>query len=309
MKHAPDDKGGPGSALSRFARAGLVIAVVSLLGLALLLANTTGRAGTRAAGAAPPAGVDVTGAALTGPSAVSVTIPGVPAYIWHHGSGPTAAGMVIGYWDGQGYSDLVPGDASTQTPAVNEVIASEGPASNYTDYCEPRDDGGPPIADLSEPPPGDEHEDECLADYMKTSQSFYTNWYGHSWFTHVGPALRDYVRQVFGPGNYAGVTTNLRALDGSMSWDNLRAEIDAGRPLILLVDETGEGDMRFVTAVGYGTLGQTQRYACYNTIDADLHWYEFALMAPGQPWGISDGVTFQIVTLDNNVFLPLVMRN
>ena len=26
-------------------------------------------------------------------------IPDVPSYIWHHGCGPTAAGMIIGYWN------------------------------------------------------------------------------------------------------------------------------------------------------------------------------------------------------------------
>jgi hypothetical protein len=88
-------------------------------------------------GPEPPALLRTAG--LSAEPAVTVTIPGVPAYDWHHGCGPTAAGMVVGYWDGQGYDALVPGDASTQTAAVEKMMASEGPASNYTDYCEPVD--------------------------------------------------------------------------------------------------------------------------------------------------------------------------
>jgi len=49
-----------------------------------------------------------------------------PAYIWRHGCGPTAAGMVIGYWDTHGFSKLYPGtsNSSTQDSNVDEMIAS-----------------------------------------------------------------------------------------------------------------------------------------------------------------------------------------
>ena len=50
-------------------------------------------------------------------------IGGVPGYRWFRGCGPTAAGMVIGYWDARGCSDLIPGSAATQTSAVNAAIA------------------------------------------------------------------------------------------------------------------------------------------------------------------------------------------
>ena len=329
MRHIPGAGSEFRSILSGLARAGLVGASVLLLAITLMFVDKVGRADTQAVrpvalpqmrshppdaqsttGPTPPEGVDVAGFALAGTSAVSVTIPGVPAYTWHHGSGPTAAGMVIGYWDGHGYDDLVPGTAVTQTAAVNEMIASEGPASNYTDYCEPIDDPLNLYSDLSEYPPGDEHPDECLADYMKTSQSYYNNWYGWSWFSHVGLALRHYARQMFGAGGHAGSTKDLyMSLDGSLNWDSLRAEIDAGRPFVLLVDMDGEGNMHFVTVIGYGTVDSVQYYACYNTWDQDVHWYEFAPVASGRPWGVSAGVTFKIVTLDSGVFLPLVLRN
>jgi opacity protein-like surface antigen len=58
------------------------------------------------------------------PGGVQHVIPGAPEYNWRHGCGPTAVGMVVGYYDGQGYDDLIPGDASTQTAAVDQAIAS-----------------------------------------------------------------------------------------------------------------------------------------------------------------------------------------
>jgi hypothetical protein len=73
-------------------------------------------------GPKPPVGVDAQGSLLASTSAV--VISDVPAYNWHHGCGPTAAGMIFGYYDGRGYDDLVPGSASTQTGAVNAMMAT-----------------------------------------------------------------------------------------------------------------------------------------------------------------------------------------
>jgi hypothetical protein len=219
--------------------------------------------------------------------------------------------MIIGYWDSQGFASLVAGEAFAQTAAVNEMMASEGPASNYTDYCEPLDYYPSLFPDLSEYPPGDEHADECVADYMKTSQSYHYNRYGWSWFSHVGPAMRSYSRQALGLGDNFPLTRNLyMLLDGSLNWDTFRAEIDAGRPMVLLVDMDGNGDTdHFVAAVGYDIIADVPHYACLNTWDYDVQWFEFAPMAEGQPWGIYGGVTFQILTLENHVFCPLIARD
>jgi hypothetical protein len=207
----------------------------------------------------------------------------VPSYLWYHGCGPTAAGMVIGYWDGQGYEDLVEGNASYQTKDVNKSIASQG---NYVDYCLPIDYYPDPISpDKSEPPIGDEHDDNCLADFMKTSQSFYSNYYGWSWFKHVNVSLLGYINWT--NPEYDVTVNNLRW--GDLTWNNFRTEIDAGNPVVLLVDTDGNGwTDHFITAIGYD---DSQNYACYNTWDTDIHWYEFAEISYGQPWGIY-GATF-----------------
>jgi hypothetical protein len=221
--------------------------------------------------------------------------------------------MVIGYWDGQGYDALVPGDASTQTAAVNAMIASGDSAgdteTNYADYCLPMDDSytnPAPLPDKSEPPTGDEHADHCVADYMKTSQSYHGNYYGWSWFSHMGPALQSYTRQVLG-NNYFGVTENLYMFSSSLNWDRLRAEIDAGRPMVFLVDTNADGSTdHFVTVIGYADTGGGQYYACLNTWDDDIHWFEFAPIEQGQPWGVFGGTTYRILMFDQHLFLPLI---
>lgn len=265
-------------------------------------------------GPTPPPSVNVVGALAA--SEMAVSIPDVPAYIWHHGCGPTAAGMVIGYWDSHGFEVLVPGDAYAQTTAVNEMMATEGPASNYTDYCEPLDyywRDPEPLLDKSEDPPGDEHADDCVADYMKTSQSRYHNYYGWGWFGAVGPAMKNYVDSLGQSDYYVTVSKFYTRRDPYLDWDNFRAEIDAGRPMVLLVDTDGDGGTdHFVTAVGYDVVGDVPQYACLNTWDGEIHWFEFAPIASGQPWGIYGAETFRIVHLDgldNLIFFPLVLQN
>ncbi len=39
----------------------------------------------------------------------TVTIEGVPFYLWHSGCSPTAAAMVLGYWDNNGYPNIIEG--------------------------------------------------------------------------------------------------------------------------------------------------------------------------------------------------------
>ncbi len=230
-------------------------------------------------------------------SASAKVIPSVPAYIWRHGCGPTAAGMVLGYWDGQGFDELVPGDARLQTDAVNAMIATEGVASNYTDYCLPLDDSyvnPTPLPDLSMDPPGDEHPDNCIADLMKSSQSRHYNYYGWSWFSHVGPALSSYVETMVG-GGYRATVTSWTMYDGSSAWESYCAEIDAHRPMVFLVDSTGDGlTDHFVTAVGYDIQGDTRLYACLDTWDSRLHWYPFQPLGYGTPWGVFGAIGLRL---------------
>ena len=221
-------------------------------------------------------------------------IAGVPAYIWRHGCGPTAAGMVIGYWDGYGYEDLIPGDASFQTKAVNQVIASGGKSSDpnppgseqhYEDYARPEDSPPNLLNDDYITQGRTPHSNDCIADYMKTSRSSWNNYYGRSRFSDVDDALLDYINWV--NPHYKVSVNNLYW--GELTWDNFCKEIDANRPVILLVDVDGDGNAdHLVTAIGYD---DSQNYACYDTWHIKARWYDFSKITSGNPWGIY-GATF-----------------
>jgi len=227
-----------------------------------------------------------------------VTLSGVPSYLWQHGCGPTAVGMVVGYWDERGFDALVAGPANAQTASVDQMIASgydvTDTGTNYSDYCLPLDYYDTPLyPDRSEPPEGDEHPDHCVADFMKTSQSAYSNKYGWSWFTPMSSSFVEYVDWLGRPDYIAATKRYYMSYSPTLTWDLLRSEIDAGRPMVFLVD-TGGDDWtdHFVPVIGYDEA--THSYGCYDTWDHNVHWYEFAEMAPGQPWGIWGGATFDI---------------
>ena len=243
-------------------------------------------------GPIPPTGVAPKVERVFLPGERSVTIPGVPGYQWRHGCGPTALGMVIGYHDGLGMDDLIPGDASTQTSAVNQAIASERSAldpAHYEDYSLPIDNYGTGILpDVSEPPPGDEHDNDCIADFMLTSRSSLLNYYGWSYSSHIDDAFLSYIDWVNPEYSPRVIEYNMGA--GQLTWEIFTAEIDAGRPMVFLVDTDGNGGTdHFITVVGYSDT-PTQEYGCLDTwYPADVvRWCEFAVIGTG-PWGISRG--------------------
>ncbi len=207
--------------------------------------------------------------------------------------------MVIGYYDTLGYCALVPGDASAQTDAVNQAIASQGDAAHprhYEDYSLPRDDSTPSILpDKSELPAGDEHPSDCIADFMKTSWSAAVNRYGWSRAQDVAPSFISYVNMrnpAYEP-NYGYYKTST----GTMTWDVLTAEIDNSRPMVFLVDTGGDGQTdHFVTVIGYRDQ-PTQQYGCWDTWYSTIRWENFQPIAVGVPWGISRGWAFYLAPL------------
>lgn len=216
----------------------------------------------------------------------TIKIAGVPSYLWYQGCGPTAAGMIIGYWDGHGFPNLITdgdGTASwtTNQDAVKAMIASADHMRDYVGHGTGMD-----RAATSDDP---FHADDSLADFMDAS---------------AGPVLADgesYAnRQPDGLAGYAayrgypGATAAYVALDEASLWSAgtywtaLMDEIDAGRPVELHVDTDGNnvGD-HYVTVFGYDDAGL---YGCWDTHDHLEHWYDFA--APGQAYGVAGMVTF-----------------
>jgi hypothetical protein len=69
---------------------------------------------------------------------------------------------VVGYYDLNGFPELIVGDAESQTSNVNNAIANE---QHYNDYSLPMDNGSNILQDKSVT--GGAHASNCLADFMR----------------------------------------------------------------------------------------------------------------------------------------------
>lgn len=199
-------------------------------------------------------------------------IPGVPSYTWHNGCGPTAVGMIVGYWDALGYGDLIPGsnDYNTNLQAINDMMASPGQIRDYG----PTPDRIPTPDDLY-------HLDNSVADFMETSR----NPLGFGWAYESMQS-----KSLSGYSLYKGYNEALAGYSSYTNlWTTLIIEIDARRPMELFVDSTGNGiPDHFVTAIGYNDT--TKQYACYNTYDHAIHWYQFAKSDSNYAYGVWSGM-------------------
>jgi len=280
---------------------------LSLSGSATLHAEDVGAPRQSKTGPVPPDAVVARDAANQNQSFESHTAEvtlSAPGYSWRHGCGPTAVGMVIGYYDGQGYQDLIPGDASTQTGDVNQAIASGGTSSNpnppgseehYEDYARPQDSWPTMLTDDYITQGRTAHTDNSIADYMHTSKSTHNNYYGWSWSNHIGPAFTSYVNQQ-NAGYNPGYTSYYMS-GGSLTWNVLTTEINNGRPMVFLVDTDGNGGTdHFVTIVGYRDTPALQ-YGCLDTWSppSSIRWENFQAIASDVPWGIWGGWSFSLV--------------
>ena len=242
-----------------------------------------------------PQGGDYGGGAQT-------NILGVPGYAWHHGCGPTALGMVMGFYDINGFSDLYLGDATTQTQDVNQGIASEGSVSDprhYEDYSQPLDyssSNPSPLPDKSEDPVGDEHASDSIADFMKTSWSSEDNYYGWTLLDDIIPAFNNYVN-LRNSEYQKNATMYYWEYSPSLTFNVLKEEIDANRPMVFLVDSNGDSYTdHFVTVVGYND--SPQQYACLDTwaLYDEIRWCDFRGMSSSYTWGIHSGVSFSLIS-------------
>lgn len=267
--------------------------------IACLLTFSSAIAQQSTTGPVPPAGID---RGLQPPDKTIVLISGVPSYIWHHGCGPTAVGMVVGFYDGHGYDNLVPEEATSQTAAVDAMMANDddnssclGYESNhFMDYSCPLDYSPSPLEwDCSDL--GGAHVDNCVADFMYTSFSNRGNYYGWSWFSHIPRSFTEYVNLV-APG-YEPEATNYAYY--SFSFDDYKNEIDNNRPVVLLVDTNGDGYTdHFITGIAYDDA--TNKYGVRDTWDHLLHWYSWRQIGSGISWGIYGLTTFGFGCTDSD---------
>lgn len=215
-------------------------------------------------------------------------ITGVPAYTWRHGCGPTALGMVIGYYDNYGFPELIYGNANIQNDIVNSFIANE---MHYQDYSLPLDSYGNIIPDKSTL--GGAHDDNCLADYMLTSRSSYGLTYGESYCALILTAFKKHLSSVYKNNSDYFIISNDVYTWCDNSFDLYKNEIDQNRPVILFVDTNGNGgEDHFVTGIGYDDI--TKMYGIYDTWDKNIHWYLWRPIGSGIRWGIDRFVTYSI---------------
>jgi len=203
-------------------------------------------------------------------------IDDMPTYIWHRGCGPTALGMIVGFYDLHGFYDLYDDSTFLQTNNINMLIASN---EHYYDYSLPQDYYPNLLQDISET--GIPHQNNSIADFMKTSMSICGNYWGWSWSSDIGSAFVDYI--YFRNPNY--ITNTEYEYFSSSSWDEYKMEIDNNKPVIILVDTDGD-DLTDHFVVGIGYDNSTQEFGCYDTWDNNIHWYSWRGMGSGISYGV-----------------------
>jgi hypothetical protein len=216
-------------------------------------------------------------------SADVVEIPDVPNYSWYEGCGPTAGGMIIGYWDAHGAPNLIPGSNSwsTNQQAIKDMIASPQHFTDYVGFGKGKDrldlfPGGPAY-----------HVDDSLADFMWGSR---------------GPVLDDGespdYKQPVGLVEYAKLRGYASASgwyeEYSPLWGDFVTEINAGRPAEFFVASTATGPLdHYVTAFGYDDTPGQHKYRFYDTYGGAAQWADFApYSGPGKQWSIQSGTFF-----------------
>ncbi len=264
---------------------------------------------------------------------VKVTLPGATDAKWWNGCSPTSAGMMMGYYDRNGYGsdpmhnkypNLVPGGvAETSTygnpgALVNAATASAGHINDfYRNGYLGKDD------DLAQP----WHSFNCLADFMGTSQDAVGNVNGSTTFWYYDDGSRLYAKDIYAEGpshynsdgmfgvaeyvNYAGYGCGDPATDTNVfsqyiygyegntlgfTWANYMAEIDAGRPVLIQV----EGHSMF--GYGYDNAGRAQTIILHDTWTEGEH-----TMAWGGSYSGSAQYGVMALTLTNGVPEPATL--
>jgi len=235
-----------------------------------------------------------------------VVLPNTCNYEWWYGCSPTAAGMLMGHYDRNGYAglkynNLVPGVAENSTyPSTvgswdynaQYAIASPGHVSDF--YS-----GGNGASGDDVPQPW--HDFDCLADFMGTSQDSVGNPNGSTllWNYTDGSPLHAYEMPGYGLADYSGMYgigeyvdyagysyNNLYnqyidalGLTYGFSYADFMAEIDAGRPVMVHIENHSMyGYGYYLDPTGapminvYDTLGPNQGWPNNGTNPGVLAW-------------------------------------
>ncbi len=207
--------------------------------------------------------------------AAPVTLSSVPHYNWYHGCGPTAAASIVGYYEMMGFTALYDVDGWDNVKLTNNVKEHISSAAHNAKY-----DPKPDNPDLPVP------ENTSLACWFQTSVGSLE--YGWSYLSYADNAFSGYA-------DYRGYqAVSYYQSYHAMSFDDLVTEIDAGRPMMFLVDSTGSGGTdHFVPILGYDDRGGGDLwYACYTTWaeGETITWKRYRPMSSSYGWGIGYGI-------------------
>jgi hypothetical protein len=209
----------------------------------------------------------------------------VPNYPYWEGCGPTAAGMIIGYWDAHGCGNLIPGSSSwssSTSAAITTMMATPEHFYDYVGYGTGQDR----LDVLPLSLPATYHADNSVADFMWASR---------------GMVLADQSsfenKQISGLVGYA----NLMGYSGATGsfenygslWNDLVSEINAGRPAEFYVASSTSGiSDHYVTVTGYDDTPEHLRYQFYDTWGDPAQWADFTYLASGKQWSVYSGTFF-----------------
>ncbi len=200
-----------------------------------------------------------------------VIIADVPAFSWCYGCSPTSAGMLMGYYDRHGYPNMYTGPANGGVcPLWNEAYwgYTNDPTDGHVGECpfiashlgiDGRATRGYVDDYWGEPDPciangWTAHTDDCVGDFMGTSQDRYSNvdggtmffWYsdGAPLYDYTGnePTLRDGCHGMRLYAQYCGYTVTTNYTQGlydatsapnGYTFADFCAEINAGYPVLI----------------------------------------------------------------------------
>jgi hypothetical protein len=222
---------------------------------------------------------DAVAQAATNPAAKVLDIP---FYNWWYGCAPTAVGVAMGYWDGHGFDNLIPGDASTMTDAVKNTIASTAhivagqenkPINPLSPPNNPKYYGW---GDWHNSPSYPNHETNPvgIADHLRTVDGI-SYMEGINWGTGRWLASRGQTGWTLGEEAW-----------GAFTWQDLVDAINAGRPVLGVTDSDGDGTVDHLTVMaGYDV--STGKWAAYDSVAQQIKWQTFGPVTAGVKYGIA----------------------
>lgn len=158
--------------------------------------------------------------------AASKIISGVPIYTWWYGCAPTSGGMIMGYWDSNGYGNLYAGDPTVYDAGTKALIASDDHVNQVAGH------------NLI----GCAGVEDSISCFMETDPLPGPNFGGTS-SNKIAPGLNDYATAM-------GHADLVHTADWTFTFADYKASIDADRPVELLVLSTTLGG-HAVVGVGY----------------------------------------------------------